>query len=170
MVTSADGGLYSTKSLGKRCNKPFKLVNLFKAVSCAYGNENRENLTYLNISSYGGDEILVSSYCNDTCDEMYMLFFNIVEGGVVLSENSASQVSQTYLISILEKYTADVINWCNDISPVPLYNIEYFCVEDKKTSYTIGSGTLYIGFSEANYDNGVSGIDCIENNRKGGIR
>lgn len=167
MVTSADGGLYTTLSLGKECRKPVKLINLFRAVSVAFGRLSEENLTCLSISSCRDDGVLVSSYCNDECDEMYMLSFKIVGDSLVLSENSVPLVSQSYLIPILEKYTTEVINWCNAISPVPLYNIEYFCVKDRKNTDNIGTGIVYSGFSEATYINGISGIDCVQDNKEG---
>lgn len=166
LLLTSCGGLYVTRSLGKKCSAPKKLISLFKTVSSAYGNKDGENLTCLEIGYTDDSTIIVSAYCDNSSDEMFMLFFDIVDGGVVLSANDREKVRED-LVSVLEKQVVEAVEWGNVISPVPVYNIQYFFGGDNNTSSTIGSGNFYFGLSEACMENGVAGIDCREDMKKG---
>lgn len=162
LLLTGCGDIYCTRSLGRKSSKPSKLVELFKLVSKCYGGSS-ENLVCLEIG-YSDNSVIVSSYCDDTCDEMYMLFFDLDEYGLSITSSSRDNISDISLAPLLEEKLIEVIEWGNSVCPVPLYSIEYYASKDKNTSSNLGTGNFYIGLSEANISNGVSGIDTIDAN------
>lgn len=164
MITGVEPDLGVTKSLGGACGCPDKLIKLFQLISKVYGNLEEENLAYLGISSYENDKVLLTSHCNDSCDEMYMLFFDVVGEKLIMSEGSRSLVDESY-ISKIEEGVRGVINWCSGVFPIPLYSIEYYSITDRKTTSSIGRRNFYVGFSSATAENGVSGILTEQDNK-----
>lgn len=168
LLITGTGDLYCTKSLGRKSSKPVKLVDLFRLVSKAYGDRTNENLSSLEIGYVDdSNRVLVTAHCSDACNEAYMLFFEIKDSSLKISDFSVSNISDKSLIPSLEKKVQEVIDWANSVSPVPLFSIEYYFGSDKNTSASIGQGSFYIGLVEACMENGVSGIDVKEGNKKG---
>lgn len=168
LLLTGCGELYCTKSLGRKSSRPTKLIDLFRVVSKAYGNNSYENLTSLEIGYVdNSNRVLVSAHCNDSSNEIYMLFFDITDNGLKVCDFSVGNIADKSLVPVLERKVKEAIEWGNSVSPVPLFNIEYYFSKEKNTSVSIGSGNFYIGLTEACIENGVTGIDTKEGNKKG---
>lgn len=112
------------------------------------------------------DTVLVSSYCDTSSLTEYMFFFKIAGEDLVMSEENR-QGADPKLVSAIEQKVKDVIIWVNKIFPAPIYNVQYHFTKEGHTVGTIGKGQFYLGLCEATCKNGVAGIDCPQDDKKG---
>lgn len=165
LLLTGSGTLYSSVSVGKKCLIPSKIVDLFKLVVKLI-NPEEQDLSLLEIGYTDDGTVLVSAYCDNSTLTEYMLFLNIVGEDLVLSEENRQGVNPK-LVSAIEEKVKDVIMWANKMCPAPIYNIQYYFTKEGHTVDTIGKGQFYLGLCEATCENGVAGMDCTEDDKKG---